>query len=97
MAEETKKVWKVVLGVDAHELEDVLNAHVEEGMQAYRIDRIGTLTEHEWVGRKVTYDIVMFNPMLLGERASKSFSDAILAQISQPVPQGPPPGSPASG
>lgn len=99
MAEETTttKVWKVLLGVEADRLEDILNTHVDEGLQAYRIDRV-----EKWVKfdqKTVVYDVILFNPMLLGERASKKFSDAILAQIGQPgslAPQGPIPG-PVSG
>jgi len=96
MAEETKKVWKVLLGVEAEKLEDVLNAHVDEGMQAYRIDQFKRKYD-EPAGPRVAvfYDVVLFNPMLLGERASKAFTDAVMAQMTAtqaPAP-GPVPGA----
>lgn len=85
MAEE-KKVWKVLVGVPIDKLEDMLNEQVEYGLHAYRMDRIEKPVGPD--GIDISYDVVMFNPLLLGERASKAFSDAIIAQM-QKQPQDP--------
>lgn len=94
MADETKKVWKVLLGVPADKLEDMLNAHVEEGLQAYRMDRYEVVHPVYDDRKVVKYDVVLFNPQLLGERAAKPFTDAVIAQIAaMQGPSGPAPGA----
>jgi len=70
MTEEIKeepKIWVVLQDVKADDLEKKLNEQAAKGYQAFRIDRyhIGNLINGE---RLVVYDVVMFNPVLLGEK-----------------------------
>lgn len=64
---EEKKIWLVLQGVPSDKLEDKLNEHALLGYQAYRIDRVESRPDSFFLHTEVSYDVVLFNPILLGE------------------------------
>jgi len=91
MADE-KKIWRVILDVPREQLEDTLNKLADEGYQIHSKDRV--CTEVGALGGNTTtvytYDLVAFNPQLLGAKHAQSMVASMgfgtLAQQMQPGP-----------
>lgn len=81
--EPKRKIWLVLQGVLSTKLEDSLNEHAALGYQAYRIDRFERLGEwdHGVQSKDVYYDLVLFNPVLLGELNAAGMAE-MLAKVS---------------
>lgn len=73
--EPEQKVWRVLRKVWEDSLEDRLNDYAKLGYQAYRIDRVS------WSDGRVSYDVVFFNPVLLGEINAKGMA-GMLAKVA---------------
>jgi hypothetical protein len=94
--DEQKKVWKFVPNVAKEGLEIVLNALDEEGYQIYRLDRVveeldasGALGAGPRTVKVATYDIVAFNPTLLGMRQARNVAlmqNELAKSFQQPGP-----------
>lgn len=81
MTEAKRKTWLVFENVPAETLEDKLNSLTDDGYQLFKLESRpvgGPTTGLSVIPRE--YDIVVFDPMLLGERTSKGFTDMIKQQ-----------------
>jgi hypothetical protein len=70
MANDEPKVWRFLEGISKSELEDKLNELSLQGYQVYRLDRIHELNV-------VSYDAVLFNPVLLSTRHAADMHKAL--------------------
>ena len=97
--DEPEKIWLVISNVPHAALEEKLNEVADKGYQVFRLERFNDPAQpvHTMVGAPIIkglYDIVAFNPTLLGaksmegmaELARKASAQAFETAGGQPVP-----------
>lgn len=80
MADEPKKAWRVLKGLQVTNLEDGLNQLAADGYQVFKIEREGSPPFNDFM-------VIAFEPTLVAERASQSMQAMLGTLLGAPAPK----------
>lgn len=79
------RVWRFIASVTTADLENVLNDMAKHGYQVYRMDRVEIkvsdaipLGATGWTHNVTAYDLILFNPVLMGTNHAIGMQQALM-------------------